>query len=68
MSSGPDVFLYFTTDESDPDDVDAEGSLRVDLDDSDRGTFSFTGTFTQTTLPDGFVNPDEVSSGGRQHR
>lgn len=59
VSSGPDVFLYLTTDESNPNDVDAEGSVRVELDDSERGTFSFTGTFTQTTLPDGFVGPDE---------
>eukprot|EP00752_Nemacystus_decipiens_P007581 g6774.t1 len=61
VSPGPDVYLYLTTDESDPDDVFAEGSLRVELDDSERGTFSFTGTFTQTTLPDGFVSPDEIT-------
>lgn len=59
VSSGPDVYLYLTTDEDNPDDVDAEGSLRVELDDSERGTFSFTGTFTQDTLPDGFVSPSE---------
>lgn len=62
VDPGPDVYLYLTTDEDDPDGVDAEGSLRVELDDSERGTFSFTGTFIQTTLPDGFVSPDEVSS------
>eukprot|EP00903_Cladosiphon_okamuranus_P006076 g5989.t1 len=58
VSPGPDVYLYLTTDADEPDDVDAEGSLRVELDDSERGTFSFTGTFTQTTLPEGFVSPD----------
>lgn len=63
VSPGPDVYLYLTTDASEPNDVDAEGSLRVELDDSERGTFSFTGTFTQTTLPVGFVSPDEVSLG-----
>jgi len=53
--------LYLTTDEDDPTDVGAEGSLRIELDESEEGTFSFTGTFTQTTLPEAFVSPEEVS-------
>lgn len=63
VDPGPDVFLYLTTDASDPDDVDADGTLRVELDESVEGTFSFTGTFTNT-VPDDFVAPDEVSSDG----
>lgn len=63
MSAGPDVFLYITTGEDDPDDVSFEGSLRVVLDESERGTFSFTGSFTQLDLPEGFTTPDEVSNG-----
>ncbi|CAM9226784.1 unnamed protein product, partial [Sphacelaria rigidula] len=58
VSSGPDVFLYLTTDSDDPDDVDAEGSLTVIVDGADRGTFSFTGNFSQT-VPDGFVSPED---------
>lgn len=60
VSAGPDVFLYLTTDADNPGDVDAEGSIRVELDNSERGTFSFTGTFTQETVP-GFVSPNEVN-------
>lgn len=57
VSAGPDVFLYLTTDANDPDDVDAEGSLTVLVEEAERGTFSFTGTFSQD-VPDDFVSPE----------
>ena len=58
VSSGPDVFLYLTTDPDDPDDVDATGSLTVIVEGAERGTFSFTGNFSQT-VPDGFTTPED---------
>ena len=58
MSSGPDVFIYLTTDEEDPEDVDADGSLRVLVDGAEGGTFSTLGTYSQD-VPDGFISPDE---------
>ncbi|CAM9389752.1 unnamed protein product [Choristocarpus tenellus] len=57
VSSGPDVFLYLTTDPENIVDVDAEGSLTVLVDGAERGTFSFTGNFTQA-VPTGFVSPE----------
>ncbi|CAN0415301.1 unnamed protein product, partial [Hapterophycus canaliculatus] len=60
VSEGPDVYLYLTTDVDEPEEVGGEGSIRVELDGPERGTFSFTGTFTQETLPDGFGAPEQV--------
>lgn len=50
--------MYLTTDEDEPEDVNAEGSLRVYVEGAERGTFSFTGTYSQA-VPDGFVSPEE---------
>ncbi|CAM9962295.1 unnamed protein product [Ectocarpus sp. 12 AP-2014] len=61
VSSGPDVFLYLTADFDDPEDVDSEGSLRVELDGAERGTFSFTGNFTDA-VPEGFVSPEDYAA------
>lgn len=58
VSSGPDVFLYLTTDPEEPENVDAAGSLTVLLEEAVRGTFSFTGDFSQT-VPDGFTTPED---------
>ncbi|CAM9294037.1 unnamed protein product [Ectocarpus fasciculatus] len=61
VSSGPDVFLYLTADFDDPEEVDSEGSLRVELDGAERGTFSITGNFTDA-VPDGFVSPEDYAA------
>ncbi|CAN0093253.1 unnamed protein product [Discosporangium mesarthrocarpum] len=56
VSPGPDVVLYLTTDPLDPEDVDAEGSLKVLLSQTPGGSFSFTGNFNEP-VPDEFENP-----------
>lgn len=50
--------MYLTTGEDEPEDVNAEGSLRVEVEGTERGTFSVNGTYNQA-VPDEFVSPEE---------
>lgn len=50
--------MYLTAGEDEPEDVNAEGSLMVEMEGTERGTFSVNGTYTQA-VPEEFMSPEK---------